>query len=77
MLNKCVAVRDEAGILCADATAHQRLSGAHVGKQKSSLEINYRIILETFLEDQIEVLYFPEFPAAAISLGMTARTLVS
>jgi hypothetical protein len=54
-----------------------RLSAAHVGKQKSSLEINYRNILETFLEDQIEVLYLPEFPAAAISLGMTARTLVS
>jgi hypothetical protein len=56
--------------------SNARLSGANASKQRSSLEVNHKVILETFLEDQVEVLYMPEFPAAAISLGITARTLV-
>lgn len=46
------------------------------GKTKSSLESNYRALLETFLDDQVEVLYMPEYPVAAISLGITARNLM-
>jgi cohesin loading factor subunit SCC2 len=53
-----------------------KISGANVGKQKSSFEANYRAIFEAYLEDQLEVLYTPEFPAAALSLGITARTFI-
>jgi cohesin loading factor subunit SCC2 len=44
---------------------------------KSSNEAEYRIILDTLISDVLTVLYLPEWPAAALLLGIATRLFVS
>lgn len=44
---------------------------------RSASDNDYRAIFETYLQDQIAVLYMPEWPVASLSLTVSAKLMVS
>jgi hypothetical protein len=44
---------------------------------RSVSDNDYRAIFETYLQDQIAVLYMPEWPVASLSLTVSAKLMVS
>ena len=51
-------------------------SGAAKGS-KTGREVDYKVVLDTFVHDLLAVLYQPEWPAAAIYVNVLSRLLVS
>ena len=59
-----------------DCSALNTRSGA-AKTTKSSHDIDYRSVLDTFVQDLLAILYLPEWPVAALFVDVLARLFVS